>query len=86
MTISKNEYQLLLIALGNQIFKDDQTAHEIEIDQGGKYSEEDKNNVDSSIRNQISLFDKIARKVGYDSYENWKENHLMTLKENLNIC
>jgi len=75
MIFSKNEYQLLLIALGNQIFKDDQTAHEIEIDQGGKYIEEDKNNVDRSIRRQISLFDKIARKVGYDSYENWKENH-----------
>jgi hypothetical protein len=80
MTISKNEYQLLLIALGNQIFKDDQTAHEIEIDQSGKYSEEDKNNVDSSIRKQIYLFDKIAQNIGVSCYETWKESNFLTLQ------
>ncbi len=84
MTISKNEYQLLLIALGNQIFKDDQLS--IEIETSSKYSEEDKNNVDSDIRNQISLFNKIAPKAGFAFYENWKEKNLLTLKENLNVC
>ena len=80
MALSKNEYQVLLIALGNQIFRDDKTALEIEADESGIYSEEDKNNVDRSIRRQISLFDKIARKISAPTYELWQESNIQSLQ------
>lgn len=84
MTLSKNEYQVLLIALGNQIFRDEKTAIAAESDEYiDLYDEDDKNNLDNSIRDQILIFNKIARNIDSftPSYEAWKE-----LNEKFLIC
>ena len=78
MKINREEAQVILTALGNQIYKDENIAFEFEADE--TTSEEDKYLLDKSVNNQINVFDKIAIYHRLEPYEIWRERHGVSLQ------